>query len=317
MSNGYYINAGAAIGLIVAIVFALGALRLRWTLVRILCGLGMIPALVVAGVFFWYGHRPLPEPAQQQLFQGIEYVRDVRNTPRPLVIHVVRIDLDTPGLRFLVTPGGEDIPASTTSQFLETYDLQLAVNGDYFLPWRDVLPWDFYPHVGDPVSTRGLAASEGAVLTEGFAESSDTLYIFADNQATFNTPLGDIYNAVSGNPFLLLEGNSLVLEGDPEYFEEPHPRTAAGLDESGRMLILMIVDGRQPGFSEGVTLAELTDLMAEFGAYHAINLDGGGSSTLVIEAADGTAQVLNSPIHGRIPGQERPVANHLGMYATR
>ena len=78
-----------------------------------------------------------------------------------------------------------------------------------------------------------------------------------------------------------------------------------------------MIDGRQPGYSEGVSLGELADLMIEYGADHAINLDGGGSSTLVVEGTDGTARILNSPIHGRIPGRERPVANQLGIYAPR
>ena len=80
--------------------------------------------------------------------------------------------------------------------------------------------------------------------------------------------------------------------------------------------MLMIVDGRQPNYSEGITLSELAELMREFGAYHALNLDGGGSSTLVVAGVDGQPRVLNSPIHTRIPGRERPVATHLGVYIT-
>ena len=45
----------------------------------------------------------------------------------------------------------------------------------------------------------------------------------------------------------------------------------------------------------------------------AIELDGGGSATLVTEGEDGQPEVLSSPIHQRIPGRERPVANHLGV----
>jgi hypothetical protein len=82
------------------------------------------------------------------LFQGVEYIRDVRSEPRPLVIHVVIIDLDAPGLRFLVTPGDPNgeyhIPqARTTSNFLEEFDLQLAINGDFFDPWWSNVP-DFW-----------------------------------------------------------------------------------------------------------------------------------------------------------------------------
>jgi exopolysaccharide biosynthesis protein len=75
---------------------------------------------------------------------------------------------------------------------------------------------------------------------------------------------------------------------------------------------LIIVDGKQPFYSEGVTLRELAAIAIDLGANTALNLDGGGSTTLVI--ADGLeTKILNSPIHNKIPMNERPVANHLGF----
>ncbi len=53
-------------------------------------------------------------------------------------------------------------------------------------------------------------------------------------------------------------------------------------------------------------------LQAE-GATDALNLDGGGSSTLVQRQGDGTVRALNVPIHSRIPGLERPVVNVVGV----
>ena len=75
------------------------------------------------------------------------------------------------------------------------------------------------------------------------------------------------------------------------------------------------VDGRQPNYSEGVSIAELAQIVIDYDGYTALNLDGGGSVTLVVEGADGEPEILNSPIHNRIPGRERPVANHFGIYA--
>ena len=92
-----------------------------------------------------------------------------------------------------------------------------------------------------------------------------------------------------------------------------HPRSAAGYSRNGRYLYLLVVDGRQPHYSEGMTLAELAQFMLSMGAQYAMNLDGGGSSTLVVQDADGKPRVLNSPIDNYIPGRERPVANHLGI----
>ncbi|MEZ4666774.1 MAG: phosphodiester glycosidase family protein [Anaerolineae bacterium] len=114
----------------------------------------------------------------------------------------------------------------------------------------------------------------------------------------------------------------LIRNGKPEpvdsvnsYLSQPHPRTAVALDESGRRLILIVVDGRQPNYSEGVTIPKLIDIVQTYGGYNALNLDGGGSVTLAVEGGNGQPIVLNSPIHSHIPGLERPVANHLGLFA--
>jgi len=77
---------------------------------------------------------------------------------------------------------------------------------------------------------------------------------------------------------------------------------------------LLVVDGRQPGYSEGVDRYELVEMLLSFGAYQGINMDGGGSSTLVIRGVDGLPRALNRPIDNNTPGQEREVANHLGVF---
>jgi hypothetical protein len=101
---------------------------------------------------------------------------------------------------------------------------------------------------------------------------------------------------------------------DATYGAARHPRTALGLDARRRLAWLVTVDGRQPGFSEGASLDELTDILISLGARDAINLDGGGSTTMVVESANGHL-VLNRPIHTGVPGRERPSANHLGVRA--
>ena len=108
---------------------------------------------------------------------------------------------------------------------------------------------------------------------------------------------------------LVMGGNAMPDLDD----QELHPRSAVGYSRNGRYLYLVVVDGRQPCYSEGITLAKLAELLASLGAQYAMNLDGGGSSTLVIQAGDGKARILNSPIDNYIPGRERPVANHLGI----
>jgi exopolysaccharide biosynthesis protein len=96
--------------------------------------------------------------------------------------------------------------------------------------------------------------------------------------------------------------------------DELDPRTAIGINRNGRYVYIVVVDGRQPFYSQGATFEELAELLKQHGAFTAMSLDGGGSSTLVIEGEDGLPDVMNSPIDNYLPGRERPVGNHLGIY---
>ena len=144
-----------------------------------------------------------------------------------------------------------------------------------------------------------------------------TLFISRNNRARFNEPIGGIYNAISGQLMLLAGGNLLPEVSAAPGANDPQPRTAVGLDKNSRRLIIVVVDGRQPGYSEGATLVELAELLSAKGAFYAMNLDGGGSTTMAVEGRNGKSRVLNSPIDQHIPGRERAVGNHLGIYATQ
>jgi exopolysaccharide biosynthesis protein len=101
-------------------------------------------------------------------------------------------------------------------------------------------------------------------------------------------------------------------EGGPGFATGRHPRTAVGVARGGRRLLLVVVDGRQKGYSDGMTLRELAEVMRAFGARDAINLDGGGSTTLVYADPDssGKLRVANRPSD---PTGERPVGNALAI----
>ena len=136
------------------------------------------------------------------------------------------------------------------------------------------------------------------------------LSITADNRVTIGEPTGWVWSAVSGKPVLLREGR--IADSLPDSPQDP--RTAVAIDRTGRRMFWLMIDGRQPKYSEGVTFAELAEICREVGGWDALALDGGGSSTLVARDANGEPTVLNCPIHGKHPpGVERPVANHLGM----
>lgn len=89
-----------------------------------------------------------------------------------------------------------------------------------------------------------------------------------------------------------------------------NPRTAVGFTKDGKKLLLVVVDGRQ-ALSRGMTQSELAQLMLSLGAYNALNLDGGGSSTMVVrEPGEKSPRVINSVSEGT----ERAVVNGIGIF---
>ncbi|MGH3648297.1 MAG: phosphodiester glycosidase family protein, partial [Micromonosporaceae bacterium] len=105
----------------------------------------------------------------------------------------------------------------------------------------------------------------------------------------------------------------LVIDGKPQTFTDKavHPRTAVGFSADGRTMYLLTVDGRRDGL-KGVSLDQLAVMMKQLGAHSALNLDGGGSSTLVAREPGSTElPVENLPSDGH----ERDVPNGLAILA--
>jgi hypothetical protein len=255
----------------------------------------------------------VPDSTDLNRFNGVTYERIVKDSPRLMVIHIVTIELKANGIKALVTPGNPEsdqpLTARTTSEFLRAHDLQIAINGSGFTPWYDLGPLGYSPKTGAPVTPFGFAASRGTIYAQD-TDEEPTLYIYQTNKASIEHLIGKIYNAVSGTHWLVKNGN-IVAGLD----SEPQPRTALGLNRSGNKLIIIVVDGRQEGYSGGATLEEIAQLLKERGVIRGMNMDGGGSTTLVMEDKNGDPLVVNSPIHQGVPGNERPVANHLGIFA--
>ncbi len=261
--------------------------------------------------------RPAPLPTQETLYEGVTYQRVVRYFPNAMIAHIIKIDTKAKGIQFLVTPADSKsatpLNARTTSQFLDEFDVQIAINGDGFSPWWSRGPADYYPHTGDPVAPLGFTASNGDDYWQGFElEEGErpTLYISRRNAFSFNDKPNRVYSAISGDRMLVLQGKPVPDLNDSAL----EPRTAIGLNKNGRYVYLIVVDGRQPFYSAGITFADLAQLLVDQDIYVAMSLDGGGSSTLVVEGENGEPVILNSPIDNYIPGRERPVANHVGVY---
>ena len=115
--------------------------------------------------------------------------------------------------------------------------------------------------------------------------------------ATASTPdLREVKTAIGGGPALVREGKAASFTSAPVR----HPRTAIGWNE--KFYFFVVVDGRQPRLSVGMTLQELATYMMKLGCQQALNLDGGGSATFWL-----LGNVMNSPCYG----YERPMANAL------
>ena len=119
-------------------------------------------------------------------------------------------------------------------------------------------------------------------------------------------------SAVGGGPRLLVDGQVAVdwaAEGfDAGFASSLNPRTAVGTTRDGRHLLIVTVDGRQ-AFSKGVSLAGMALILKRYGAWNAINLDGGGSTTMAVGGL-----TVSSP---EGDGAERPVADMLLVYSNR
>jgi hypothetical protein len=241
------------------------------------------------------------------IFRGVEMCVASTRVPRPLQVRAVRVDLRDPTIDFLVTPGLGDgsgaFGGRKTSEFLTEFKCQAALNGSVF----DV----FAKKRGDPMHVEDLSLSRGALYLS--SNKWDALLIDTNHHAWIARAPVDTtgaYNGFSGYYALLINGRNNGGKKDR------HPRSAVGISRNGRYLILMTIDGRQPGYSEGTSTAETAEWIRKLGAYNALNLDGGGSTALVIERRDGSPVVLNRPC-GPPPGTERRVANHLGVFARK
>lgn len=261
------------------------------------------------------------------LFKGVDYTTGrafgvtspTSSSPRSHAINAMRIDLSDPDIRFFATPDNGsvvgDTNAQTTSSFLETYDLQVAINANFFSPCCAASP--------QPKDVLGLAVSNGSVVSPSDYNAippggnAYSLGITAGNEALIQyfapgADVSSLYTAVSGGPILLSDGQIMVAEAPQNSFYDTNPRTAVGLSADARYLYLLTVDGRQPGYSDGATLYETAEWLMLIGATQGLNLDGGGSTAMARADGYGNAVLLNNPSSG----VERYNGNNFGLYAA-
>lgn len=128
-------------------------------------------------------------------------------------------------------------------------------------------------------------------------------------QVSSTIDFDQIDTAFGGGGLLLLDGQEAAATDIVAAGRQP--RTAFGVSQDGTKAIMMVVDGR--GDSIGATHSEMAALMKEYGAYEALHLDGGGSSTMVVQTVDDAApQLQNTPSDGA----QRKVIASVGVFQT-
>jgi hypothetical protein len=134
--------------------------------------------------------------------------------------------------------------------------------------------------------------SQGAVLAAvpGTTQANELTSLTVGETVRLSESFGwrDAMDVIGGYP-MLMQGGQVVATNCSQSICDVHPRTAVGIRGDGKLL-MVVVDGRQPGYSVGMTLVELASLFKWLGAVTAMNMDGGGSSTMVVNG-----QIKNRP----------------------
>lgn len=253
----------------------------------------------------------------------------------PLRAWYVRVRAAAPDISAHVAVSADTDRRETVVEFAQRTGARVAINGGYFRMDRDPAT-----HVGlllvgrdliEPALTSVIrderryylaraalgfrqdgtpdiawASTHDGVLYEWSKPPVNAAEQPSERLGLDELPIWPVVDAVAAGPALVV-GGEISITSDPEVFFDTavlgvHPRTAAGIDASGD-LVLLVVDGRQRD-SRGVDLQELATLMRDLGCTEAINLDGGGSSTLVVDG-----KLVN------LPAEEREVMSALTVFS--
>ena len=268
-------------------------------------------------------------------FIGVTHIERSEDSPRKVSMHILKIDLTAAGISFRLTApsGSRETVRQTTLDFLKQTKAQIALNGHFFVP---------YPSTDMDSFLVGLAAAEGDVYSD-FEEPAQSYAIVAnapalnlteDNHASIISKgaATKIWNAISGSAQIITSGvatvpvykdeqhpEGLLTPGGPgnysnskSWYDVPNARTVIGLSADNKTLFLFTVD-RAAG-SLGLKLNEIAGfLIVEYGVANALNLDGGGSTTLAMQdPSTGEASIVNKSADNP---NGRAVASNIAIFA--
>lgn len=260
-----------------------------------------------------------------QLHDGILHSRLELLTPRRMVINALRVDLRHPNIRLAGNPrarnwsaNATEAPIYTTRRFISTQRAQginmvVAINAEVF-------SHNAANPEGTAVNVNGLALDRGDFVSApqpnyDYCLLYDRAWETRIERIPLDFDSSNILTAVTGFGFAIRDGGPV---GSTTFGNQPdYPQTCLGLSEDRRYLVMMTVDGRQTGYSQGATVRESGEFLWRFGAFQGLQMDGGGSTTMATYvSSNNTVQLLNRPSERTIFGQvsERRVASNLGIY---
>lgn len=223
-------------------------------------------------------------------------------------ISVFEIDLTNPDIVIEAsTPnnspafGRQQMTVQAGFEDREGHKVWGGINGDFF-----------DAESGTP---RGILYKEGMAIRTIFPDIYTTFFgilengkAVAGNRSIYESVEGELMEAVGARAPLVTDG---ILVPQTDFTVEP--RTCIGVSEDGNTVYVMVVDGRNFHYSNGMNYETLGTFMRALGAYNAVNLDGGGSSTFFVRNtptfAENRFEIRNWPSDNG--GQERAVANGL------
>jgi exopolysaccharide biosynthesis protein len=251
----------------------------------------------------------------------------METSPRPVTIHVVTVNLAERGIRIKVSPPGgtREVIRESTLAFLNREHAQVAINAHFFLP---------FPSTDVNADVVGLAASEGKVYSScelpaqsyAIVANAPAINIDREGRASMvrcSVESSVLWNAVAGSAQIVTNG-AVTIPGyrdreNPEGLLTPNgdysnqrswydllrARSAIGLTRDNQTLVLFTVEAGRSGETSGMTVREVANLLVrDYSVYNAINLDGGGSTSLVIDGK-------------MVTGGMREVASSVAIFAER
>lgn len=228
----------------------------------------------------------------------------------PQHIYITYVDTKHPQVSFVAT--GPKEGTSTVSKFAAKVGASVAINTNFYNTSN--------------YNPCGMAMGKGELIPNASTSCAHSIVVGPGNEISFHdtgshpngpAPSG-AHEVCTGKPVLISDGvvrTKAQIEAPPahDHMKYVNPRTAICMHKDGKTLILAVVDGRQSGVRTGMTGITLAKFMDSLGCYNAVNLDGGGSSTMFIKKQKPFSGRPEGVVNRTSDGNERKVCCHFGV----